>query len=293
MIIKSEIIQSNLEVLEKAKKEFSLLQDYANTDDDSKLKIIWEEARSYNMLSYLNFIDFIKFTNKTNQQVFYKNKIKIPHFKEVLVFNATDLTVKKILQSKGKVSFAKLINSPKWDLYSGNRRRRGGVRYHDNFTISAAIIANFCIQNEIEISEKTRISDYYTQRITEIDSTIKKELDLTKNLIEYLVKSVSDSPYDFKRLNIEHINKCISNELKSKLLNIESGESVRVIETTDYYGGLTYNKTYKVLDKELQSGRLQIIIDNDKGMRRSYPYRLFETIHNLRDNSISRLLEDL
>jgi hypothetical protein len=293
MILKSEIIQKNIEKVEQAKKDFSLLKDYSTTTDDRILRTIWDEGRSYGFLTYMNFIDFERFALKTGQEIFYKKKIKLPHFKEILINNATDESVKKILKSKGKVSFEKLLNSRRWDVLSGNRRRRGGVRYHDNFVSSAAIIANFCIQNEVEIEDVSRISDYYRSLLPELDPTIKAELELTKNLIEYLVVNLSDSQHDFKRLNIEHISKFISEELKRKLTNIEKGESVKLIENTDYYGGLSFGKVYEVVDKEISSGRLQVVIKNDVGNIRSYPYRLFETVSNLREDALLKLLSDI
>lgn len=291
MIITSEVIQINLERVEQAKKDFFILSDYSKTDDHNKLKQIWEEARSYGMISYLNFIDFQRNISNNGQEVFYGHKIKISEFREILIKNATDASVKKILKSKGKVSFAKLINSPKWDLYSGNRRRRGGVRYQDNFVASAGIIANFCIQNEIDVVETNRISDYYTRVLSEIDLTLKKELELTKNIIDYLVNNLSESSYDFRRINIDHISKFMTEELKRKLLSIEKGESVKLIEETDYYGGITFGRVYEVKDKEFSSGRLQVQIKNDIGNIRSYPYRLFETVSNLRNSALDEILD--
>ena len=293
MIVKSEIIQQNIDKLEQAKKDFSILNDYASTNNDDILRHLWDEGRAYGLLTYMTFIDFTRHTTNLNQQVFYKKKIKIQEFKEVLIGNASDPSVKKILQSKGKVSFAKLINSTKWELYSGNRRRRSrGVRYTDNFVASAAIIANFCIQNEILIEDDSRISEHYRKLLPDIDITLKKELEMTNDLLGYMVNSFSNSDYDFKKLNIDHITKFMGVELKKKLLNIEKGESVKLTENADYYGGLTLGEVYQVKDKELHSGRLQVVIDNDNGYRRSYPYRLFETVSNLRNDALDKLLED-
>lgn len=289
MIVKSEIIQVNLDRLEKAKKDFSILEDYASTKD-ANLSHLWDEGRAYGLLSYMTFIDFIRHSNKLDQEVFYSKKIKIKEFQDVLVKCAIDDTVKKILKSKSKVSFTKLINSPRWDLYSGNRRRRGNVRYHDNFAPATAIIANFCIQNEIEIEDQSRISEHYKRLLPEIDLTLKKELELTKDLLNYMVKSFSNSDYDFRRLNVEHVTKFMGEELKKKLLNIEKGESVKLIEDASYYGGLTLDKIYDIKDKEIHSGRLNVIIENDNGFGRSYPYRLFETVSNLRNSALDDLL---
>lgn len=292
MVLKSEIIQQNIDKLEQAKKDFSILNDYSRIDDHSILRQLWDEGRSYGFLSYMTFIDFERHAKKLNQEVFYKHKIKIPEFKKVLIDCAPDPTVKKVLKSKGKASFAKFINSPKWDLYSGTRRRRSRIRYNDNFVSSAAIIANFCIQNEIEIEDTSRISEFYRTPLAEIDLSLKKELELTKDLINYLVNNLSESGYDFKRLNIEHIGKFLSEELRRKLTNIEKGESVKLVEQNDYYGALTNGKVYEVVDKELQSGRLQVYVKNDLGNIRSYPYRIFETVSNLRNDALDLLLGD-
>ena len=291
MILKSEVIQLNLSKLEQAKQDFTILNDYANTDDSQILRKLWDDARPYGLMSYLNFIDFIRYATKNNQQIFYTKKIHLSEFKEILVKGAIDPSVKKILKSKGKISFAKLINSPKWEFYSGNKRKRGGVRCQDNFLFSSAMIANFCIQNEIDIQETSRISEFYTRILPDIDVSLKREIDLTVDIIDFMIDNLSKSGYDFRRLNVEHISKFITDEFRKKLLSIESGEAVKMIEETDYYGGLTIGQTYKVLDKEISSGRLNVVIENDVKLRRSYPYRIFETITNLRNSALDDLLD--
>jgi dTDP-D-glucose 4,6-dehydratase len=91
--------------------------------------------------------------------------------------------------------------------------RRGSARYHDNFAPATAIIANFCIQNEIEVVDQSRISEHYRRLLPEIDLTLKKELELTKDLLNYMVKSFSNSDSDFKRLNVDHVTKFMGEEL--------------------------------------------------------------------------------
>ena len=79
--------------------------------------------------------------------------------------------------------------------------------------------------------------------------------------------------------------------MKRKLLSLDKGESVKLIEETDYYGALTFGKVYEVVDKEFTSGRLQVHIKNDIGHVRGYPYRLFETVSNLRNSALDDLLK--
>ena len=292
MKLTSEIIQNNIDKLETLKKEFKILDDYSKETDNDKLRQMYSEGRNYGLISYLIFIDFIRQTEKINQQVFYNKKIKLKDFKEVLIKNATDESVKKILKSKGKVSFEKFINSQRWDLYSGNRRRRGGVRYNDNFVNSAAIIANFCIQNEIEIEDSSRISDYYRSSLHPIDTTVRKEIELTNDLVGFMFTSLSKQDYDFRKINVENITKFIQYEIERKMKTIEDGESVKLIENTDYYSALSVGKIYTVKSKEINSGRLNVTIENDLGFTRSYPYRIFETVTNLRNSALDELLND-
>jgi len=296
MKITSEIISSNLDKLESARKTYKILDDYFLEQNDEKLKRIYQVGRSFGFLTYLTFIDFIKQNNSRNQQVFYKKKIKIKEFKEGLVNNAVDPSVKKIIQSKGKISFQKLINSPKWEVYSGNRnynRRRGSLRYTDNFILSSALIANFCIQNELDIIDTTRISSWYTQHIHVIDPSIHQEIEITSNLVDSLYQSLTAQGCDFKKLNLENIISNIQFEIESRMTQIEQGECVKLVEDSYYYSSLTTNKVYVVKGKKVSSGRLQVEIINDRGYAREYPYRIFETVTNLRDSAIDSLLIDL
>jgi len=291
MKITSEIIQNNIEKLESLKKDFSILTDYENEEDKTKLSELYSVGRTYGLTSYMLLVDFIRESKKNNQEVFYSKKISIKEFKEILVKNATDVKVQSILKSKGKVSFQKFINSPKWDLYSGNRRRRGGYRYHDNFVCSAALIANFCIQNELEIEDANRISEYYTRNLPEIDTSVKKEIELTNKVITFMFDSLEDQNYDFRRINIENLRFFINNEIERKMKEISDGESVKLIDSVDYYSALSPDKVYSVISKDISSGRLTVSIKNDLGFTRSYPYRIFETVTNLRNSALDELLD--
>ena len=296
MKLTSEIIQNNLNKLELMKKEFKILDDYEKEKNPRKSTSLYSEGRNYGLSNYMMFIDFCKQARDNKQQVFYNRKIKLKEFQEVIVNNATDLSVKKILKSKNKDSFGKLINNTKrWELFSGNRNgyRRGSVRYNNNFTTSSAIIANFCIQNEIEINDSIRISEWYHKPIQSIDLSIKKEIQLTNDLVGFMFNSLSEQNYDFRRINVENISKFIKSEIERKMVQIEEGESVKLIEGTDYYSALSFGKTYTVKSKDIGSGRLNVTIQNDLGFNRSYPYRIFETVTNLRNSALDELLNDL
>jgi hypothetical protein len=293
MKLTSEIIQNNLDKLELMKKEFKILDDYEKESNQDRLSSLYSEGRNYGLSNYMMFIDFCRQVKNNKQQVFYSKKLKIKEFQEVIANNAIDTSVKNLLKSKGRVSFTKLINSQRWELYSGNVRRRGGVRYHDNFVSSAANIANFCIQNEIEVLNLSRISEWYKTPLQAIDLSIKKEIELTNDLVGFMFDSLSKQNYDFKKINVENISKFIYIEIKRKMTEIESGESVKLVEGADYYSALSFGKVYTVKSKDINSGRLNVTIENDLGFNRSYPYRIFETVTNLRNSALDELLNNL
>ena len=291
MKITSEIISINIDLLEKAKKDFLVLEEFSK----NPTPVGRTEAISYGLLSYVIFIEFIHKTLDNNQQVFYKKKIKNKEFQDILVSCATDLDAKTAAKSKGPKTFGSLINSKRWELFCamGSSYRRRKKRYINNFEKSEAIIANFCIQNEIEISDTSVLNRVYTYRLPDIDLTVKGEIDKTKEIIDFIVNKISESGSDFRRLNYDHLTNIINTELKSRILTIDPGERIKCIElATDTYG-IEVGKVYDVLEKELTSGRLSVYIINDYGHRKRYNYRLFETLTNLRNSALDDLLSDL
>jgi hypothetical protein len=281
----------------QARKQFKILDDYYNETNEDALKKIYSVGRSYGLMNYLSFIDFVRNSTKFGQQVFYDHVIKLKEFKDCLISCATDEKVKKIIKSKGKLSFAKLINSDKWELYCGNRnysiRRRLSYRYNDNFVLSSPIIANFCIQNEIEIIEQTRISSWYTVPLATIDPSLVNEINLTNKVVNFIYDNMKSQDFDFRKLNLDNIIRNIQYDIERRMVEIDEGESVKLSDITDYYSGLTNGKVYVVIGKSISNGRLNVVIKNDLGFTREYPYRLFETVSNLRNSTLDQLLNDL
>jgi hypothetical protein len=293
MKVTSEIILSNLQTLEEVKRDYPILIEYELESDSTNKRQIWSDAANYGLHQYLSFIDFLIITKENNQQPLFDHKIKNKEFQEVLERCAQDEVVKKILKTKSKISFTKLLNSDKWELYAGNLNYRRRKRYKNNFLASTAIIANFCIQNEIEILDTSRIGEFYTKRLEKLDPSTKIEFDLSNDVINFIVEKITKGNYDYRKLNLQSISKSISEKLARKIIDLDSGESVRFIDTSNFHKNITPGKIYKIVSKDFNSGRLTIQIENDLGYIRRYPYRLFESISDLRDSAISKLLGDL
>jgi hypothetical protein len=296
MKLTSEIISSNLERLEKSKKDFPILTQYENCNDFHMKMNLREEANQFNLGTYIEFIDFIKDTKRKNQEVFYRKKITSNQFQETLMRYAYDEDAKKSFSTKSKKSFEVLINSEKWEKFSGNQPNRNRGYRPDNFDGSAAIIANFVIQNGIDVSSENlyRISKWYTVRLPEPERSILVEMEQTKELIDRIIETISKCEIDFKKLNFTHLTDKLQEEIKKHMLKIEKGEKIRCVDPSNLEN-ITYSSMYGVIDKKLTSGIigggvLSVLIKNDNGEEMWYPYRHFETATNMRDSFLDELI---
>jgi len=256
-----------------------------------------DECLSYGLKPYIEFIDFIIDSKLTGQEIFYRKKIKNKEFQDVLVANAIDEDAKKSFKSKSKKSFEVLVNSKKWEVFTANvsNRRRTSRRYNNNLRRSDAIISNYIIQNQIEVKDENsfRVNKYYLNQIPVPDLTIKNEINRTKEIIDFIINKLSESGTDFRKVNYDHLTKTLNNELKNRMLTIEPGEKIKCVEISPDSMGLTLNKVYDVLSKHIDYGVLKVIINNDNNQSKSYNYRLFETVTNLRNSVLDELLNDL
>jgi hypothetical protein len=308
MKLTSEVISVNLDRLEKAQTEFPILSEYQKVLElkngeslDQYLinltRILKDESLSYGLKPYIEFIDFIVDSKLTGQEIFYRKKIKSKEFQDVLVANAIDEDAKKSFKSKSKKSFEVLVNSKKWEVFTANvsNRRRTSRRYNNNLRRSDAIISNYIIQNQIEVKDENsfRVNKYYLNQIPVPDLTIKNEINRTKEIIDFIINKLSESGTDFRKVNYDHLTKTLNNELKNRMLTIESGEKIKCVEISPDSMGLTLNKDYDVLSKHIDQGVLKVIINNDNNQSKSYNYRLFETVTNLRNSVLDELLNDL
>lgn len=300
MKITSEVISRNLNRLESAQREFPSLSEYQKLTegfaplDWDRHRYIRGECISYGLLPYVDFIDFIAESKFKGQEVFYKKKIKNKEFQEILVKNAKDDNAKKSFNSKTKRSFETLINSKRWETLTGNSSSRR-KSYSNNLKDSDAIIANFVIQNEIEVGGEFlwRLNRHYLQLIPSPDLTIKNEIKRTKEIIDFIIDKLSESGTDFRKVNHDHLTKTLSLELKNRMLTIDPGEKIKCIEISPETTGLTIDKFYNVISKTIDYGILKVTVFNDNERNQSYNYRLFEKVSILRNSALDELLNNL
>jgi hypothetical protein len=302
MKVTLDIINKNLETLEKAKEIFPLVKQYwellefkyqgdQTIDVEDKIIELRREGRAFGIYHYIEFIEFIFNTTYYEQKLIYHNKIKVKEFGEILSKNAYDSDAKKSLKNKNKKTFEALINSKKWDVFAGKVRSRNNSRWYDNFQKSASIIANFCYQNEIEISTINlyRINKFYVEHLKEPDTSIMDEVLRTKSIVDFIIQKISDSGLDFRKVNQSHLLETLKVEFKNRILKIDNGETIKCINIGDK-PGLTVGQVYRVKDKRLDDDILRVQVENDNGASVFYNFRFFETVNNLRNSTILDIL---
>ena len=300
MKLTSEIISTNLLLLEKAKKDFPLLVSYENCIDYSEKAKLRQEILEFGLGLYLEFIDFVKEMTNKEQEIFYRRKIKNPEFQEILSKQANDDDAKKSFKSKAAKSFESLMNSDKWEDFSGYRSnyRRRRRRWANNFSGSDAIASNYIIQNELEIKDEYlhRVCKWYRMKLPQVDLTVQNEINKTKDLISFMISKMSDSGIDFRRLNFTHLTSQLSDEIKKKILTIDTDEKIKLIANDFIPEGFTPGIFYNVIGKQLATEEagggniLMVNVRNDMDKSVWVKYRYFETVSNLRDSALDFLL---
>lgn len=311
MKLTSEIIQQNILILERAKNAFPKLKTLHDLSIkkhevtlfsaeyltiEKQINSITEECSTYKINIYVDFIDFIVNVTRFEQEVFYKKKVKNPEFRTILVKYANDEEARKCFNNKTKASFEKLINSKRWEYLSGEYRPRSrhSKRLVDNFFRVGSLIANYCIQNEIEINVDFthRIKKWYTKLIPEPDLKIASEIQRTFSIIDFIVAKFEENDSDFKKINLDHTITSIKNELKERMLTISKNEKIKCIEVSQFEDReLILNKVYEVFDSRIEYGTLKVQIENELGNRVFYFYRNFQTIKDLREDFLNSLLD--
>jgi hypothetical protein len=301
MILSLETIKENLNIIERAKDVFKILSEYQDVlkalrnSSDNKLHEkelqIYRELSRYNLNQYSEFIKFINKTESSGQKVIYDEKIKIKTLQKVLEENAVDDIAKRSLRNKNAKTLHELMKSERWYKFCG--QSRGRVRLNDNMYKSESIIANFFHQQEFDLdsSVHSRLSRYYTNLLPEPDMSILDEMNRTKFVIDFLIEKITESGLDFRKLNSRALIENISEELKRRILDIDTNESVKCISKADSYG-ITIGNIYKVLDRSLDyTGSLRILIQNDYGTNVNCSFKYFETINTLRSNMLKDLFD--
>jgi hypothetical protein len=292
MIITSKIIIKNLESLEYAKVKYPILTEYTDYNEYSdRIERIKNMCNWLGLQEYLNFIEFKDKMLHNEQNVFYNRKISFSELKTILSKYATNCEAEIFFKNMNKKSFITFINSDKV-LSRPIHPDEEDVRYNYSIWNSYGIIANYLIQNKIDIVDinSERISTYYTKIINKPDILRTKEIENTKYLLNELMNTFSN--HDLKRINYSFLMETLKQEIKDKMIKtINIGETVKCINNLNH-DYVTIGKNYIVIHVEVFDGSLFITIKTDNDSVRTYTFKMFESISEHRNLRLKNILEN-
>ena len=307
-----EFIKKNLEVYNEVRDKLSIIRDYE------------ESLVDYNIMSNLNLEKFSNFYDqvlKTNKFYGFDNLICDYSFKdlrEIIIDNTISERYKSLIKNKTKPKFNQIFSDK--DLFdrllnstwktkpalNRNGRMSYGTRKRervDGFTNCLIPIFNYLIINEIEISELdiryqgnyyTNVYKYFTTEVLTTDVIPMDEIMVTNTFLHSLVSKIESENINYKSLNLDYIIGNIRSKL-SRLMQVEPGTKLKSKNNFDsrITGNpiLTKDKIYDCVSSSIIKGSLNVVIEDDTGHNRTFPYDNFEDIAQRRDDLLGLLFD--
>ncbi len=316
MKLNYELIKKNLETYKEAKESFPILSEY-------------EQGQvSYSIMSKLGlgeFANFSTFVNSSFKMGFnpIMKGVNWRRLKPMLVEGTSNPRFKKFLSNRTQRQFNEILNDgPTFDRFINGRwiskpgiSRRGrkthGRRSHEHiesFRSHIVPILNYIIENNIEVYSDSKdhkeYYDYfknqpaiqsficwYLYKELDFSNVPKREIDLTRKLLDSLVQIVDESKIDFRKLNSDYIINTISEKIVKSMRVVEGTRLKCLNDYNDNYGNkcLTKDEYYEVRASSMQDGYVTILIYGDNKRSNWYKYSYFEDIQSHRDDLLSSL----
>lgn len=316
MKLNYDLIKKNLATYKEAKEIFPIISEY-------------EAGQvSYSIMAKLGLGDFANFSSflETLFTLGYNPIMKgvtWRRLKPMLVENTKNERFKRFISNRTQRQFNEILNDgATFDRYLNGRwitkpgiNRRGrttyGRRSGENIeSLSTCIvpIINYAIENNIDIYEdykdhkehymffksQTKISNYvawYINRELDFSSVPKREIDVTRRLLDSLVQIIDESKTDFRKLNSEYIIGNISEKI-TKLMKVKDGTRLKSLnDYTDQYGNkfLTKDQYYEVRGSSMQDGYVTVLVWGDTNRSQWLKYSHFEDVQSHRDDLLNSL----
>ena len=314
MKLNYDLIRKNLQVYQEAKEIFPILVEYEN------------EQVNYTILTKLGLSDFAQFYNFLN--INFKSGfnpimkgMNWRRLKPLLVENTNNVRFKKFLSNRTQRQFNEILaDGETFDRYLNGRwtakpgytkrgRRTYGRRANEkieSLSSCAVPLINYIIENNIEVytdskdhyqsfqHQQALVStlNWYCYKELDFSNVPKREIDVTKKLLDTLVNIVEETKVDFRKLNSEYIITSISEKIK-KSMSVKEGTRLKCLfDSQNSYGrkGLTKDQYYEVRSSNLNSdGYLQVLVNDDSNRSTWYRYSNFEDIQSHRDDLLDSL----
>lgn len=311
-----DLIKKNLATYAEAKEAFPIISEYENGQV------------SYNIMSKLGLGEFANFATFLN--INFKNGfnpvmkgMNWRRLKPMLVEATTNDRFKKFLSNRTQRQFNEILNdgatfdrllNGRWVTKPGISRRgrrtygRRGGESIESFKSNIVPILNYIIENNIEVygdcddkknhysyfkyqSAIESILCWYMTKELDFSNVPKREIDVTRSMLNSLVQLVDDSKIDFRKLNSEYIIHTISEKI-SKLMKVQEGTKLKSLnDYFDQYNNkcLTKGQYYEVRGSSMQDGYVTVLVYGDNKRSNYFKYSCFEDIQSHRNDLLDSL----
>ena len=313
MKINYDSIKLNLVTYQEAKSILPVIGEYEREEVSSSV------MRNLGLGKFAEFCDFLKQSEKsgfnpiTEDITWRKLKLLISTHTKVdrlkkFVMNRTQKQFTELLNNNE--DFDRLLNG-RWLRKPGHTPRgrktygrRSEVRI-EGLDHCAVPLVNYIILNDIEIFESDpniysfitqdrliSVSKWYTFEKLDFDKVPKREIEVTKKLLDNFINIMSESHIDPRKLNLDYIISTISDKIKKSMI-VPTGTIIKCLRdvNNDYLKQvLTKDVSYSVRGSYIQSGYLKVSVTNDLGGSDYYDYSNFEDMAIHREDLLRSLL---
>lgn len=313
MKINYDSIKLNLATYKEAKSILPVIGEYEREEVSSSV------MRNLGLGKFAEFSDFLKQSEKsgfnpiTEDITWRKLKLLISTHTKVdrlkkFVMNRTQKQFTELLNNNE--DFDRLLNG-RWIRKPGytprGRKtygRRSEVRI-EGLDHCVVPLVNYIILNNIEVFESDPniysfitqdrligVSKWYTFEKLDFDKVPKREIEVTKKLLDNFINIMSESHIDPRKLNLDYIISTISDKIKKSMI-VPAGTIIKCLRdvNNDYRKQvLTKDVSYSVRGSYIQSGYLKVSVTNDLGGSDYYDYANFEDMAIHREDLLRSLL---
>jgi len=310
MKITYDLIKKNLETYKEAKELFPVISDYERGEVNMNV------MRNLGLQEFGEFYDFLKRVDNPIDEGMTWRKLKL-----MIAEKTPNVRLNKFVMNRTQRQFNEiLMDGPQFDRLINGRwvskpalTRRGRMGYGrrggeciEGLKTCIVPLLNYIIQSNIDVYEDSKEYFYkkfvqqdsivyfirwYTTMELNFDSVPKREIDVTRKLLNSFVEIMEETKIDFRKLNSEYIISSISNKIKSSM-NVPTGTMLKCLKDVTYGNkiALVANNSYEVKSSGLNSnGYLQVWIMDELNRSSYYPYSCFEDMAFHRDDLLSSL----
>lgn len=312
MKINYDIIKSNLETYKEAKLVLPVIEEYEKGEVSSSA------MRNLGLGKFALFYDFLRESEKIGFNPIM-NDITWRKLKPLISTHTKTDRLKKFIMNRTQNQFTDLLNSTeefdrllngRWIRKPGHTPRgrktygrRSDVRV-DGLEYCAIPLVNYIILNHIEVFEGkpdinsfisqdklSSILKWYTFEKLEFDKVAKREIEVTKKLLDNFINIMEESNIDPRKLNVEYIVSTLSDKIRKSMV-VPNGTIIKCLRDVISYDKkiLTKDVSYSVRSSYIQGGYLKVSILNDLGTSDYYDYANFEDMAIHREDLLRSLL---